>query len=130
MPLPLLLTLVIGGITMVVILLHLLGYSKRLHLESEAIIRREWARHFPEDQVNAAHLSADTLSALVETDHGPGLLWVMGADSTAHRAEDVTVTERDDGLTIDLHDFAAPGLTVRLPADARALWRQKLTEHA
>ncbi|WP_227285418.1 hypothetical protein [Boseongicola sp. H5] len=126
MPLPLLLALVIGGIAAIAILLHLLGCSRRLHFADDATIRREWARHFPDDTISATHVSDDGLSALVETDHGPGLVWVMGADSTAHRLAGATVTETARGLRIELHDFGAPGLTVSLAPDARALWRQKL----
>lgn len=124
MPLELLLALVVLGIAGIAALLHALGYTAGLTLDSEDAVRAQWQRLYPDDDApGAIHLSADGRAALVETGDGPGLIWVMGADSTAHKLTGADLRDTPDGLYIDLHDFAAPGLNVRLGPEARAIWR-------
>ncbi|AHM04882.1 hypothetical protein roselon_02564 [Roseibacterium elongatum DSM 19469] len=121
MPLDMLLTLVIGGIAGIALLLHLFGHSAALRLDADDA-RRQWTRQFPDIPPSDVHLSQDRAAALIETPHGPGLVWAMGADATAHRLIGASLTETRDGLRIDVHDFAAPGLRVRLAPEARETW--------
>ncbi len=126
MPLSIMLILVIGGITGIALMLHLLGYSTGLRFTDKGVVQQEWARHAPDSRVTGALISADKRAALVLTSHGPGLLWTMGADSTGHQVTGATVTTWAEGLDIDLHDFSAPGLRVRLAAEDRPRWQEIL----
>jgi len=87
-------------------------------------------RHWPEDTVGAVHIAPDGAAALIETDHGPGVVFAMGADSTGHRLDGAEIRETPKGLRIIFHDFATPRLDVPLPPEARARWQQILTEAA
>jgi len=132
MPLEILLALVTGGIAAIALLLHLFGYSAPLRLD-DAGARRFWLREFPDSRPGAVHLADDGAAALIETDLGPGLVRAMGTDATAHLLTGAELEDRAAGLHIDLHDFAAPGLTVALSPQARDTWRRLIptgTRHA
>ena len=92
MPLWLLVSLVTGGIAGIALALHLLGLSQRRLLDP-AGLQDEWRRHFPDDTFDAPQGSQFLLTgrrdrALLYPDQGAGLLWVMGADTTARRLSD------------------------------------------
>ncbi len=126
MPLEILLVLVIGGISGIALLLHVLGLSAPLIFKTEADVNAAWLRAFPDDNFRAAQISADGRSALVESDQGTGLVWSFGADTTARLIHDAEIAAHPDGLTLHLAEFTAPSLTLKLAEADRALWRQKL----
>lgn len=128
MPLELLLTLVIGGIAGIALLLHLFGYSRPLTFDEDSA-RAHWLRQYPMSRPGTVHLSQDRAAALVETPDGPGLVWAMGADSTAHLLTGATLRTTRRGLRIDLHDFAAPSVRVRLSPEARETWARLIPTH-
>ncbi len=121
MPLSLLLSLVIGGIAAIALLLHLTGRSQRRLLSVEDA-RREWNRHFPDDDIVDVTLAPDSHAALILTRQGPGLLWAMGADTAARRLRDFDLIETPKGLTVRFHDFTAPHVTLRMEPELRARW--------
>ncbi len=126
MSLPVLLTLVIGGIAAIALLLHLSGRSKRRVMTPEDA-HAEWHRHFPDDEIVEATVTPDGHAALILTRDGParagkGLVWAMGADTTARRLLDFDVTETATGLSVRFHDFTAPRVTLHLPVGERARW--------
>ncbi len=128
MPLHILIIMVIGGIASIALLTHLFGLSKSLTFETRAQARAAWRRSWPEDEITAVHLSPGGEAALIETDHGPGVVYPMGADSSGHRLTGATAQETATGLRVIFHDFGAPRLDVPLPPDARALWIRIISE--
>ncbi|MDJ0627920.1 MAG: hypothetical protein QNJ44_06640 [Rhodobacter sp.] len=130
MPLPILLGLVVGGIAGLVLLIHLLGYSKPLTLRSESAARRHWARHFPDDAVTDVTICASGSTALVETDHGPGLLWSFGTDTVARRLHSAEARITDTGVTIRLPDFSAPRVDVRMGENEAQYWVARIAKEA
>ncbi|MGI3185778.1 hypothetical protein [Nioella aestuarii] len=128
MPLHILIILVVGGIGLIALLTHFLGLSRALRLTSADEARTAWLRGWPEDTVTAAHIAPDGSAALVETDHGLGIVFVLGADSCAHRLDGSDIHETPGGLRILFHDFATPRLDVALDPEALTHWRQILSE--
>jgi len=125
MPLYLLLILVIGGISMVALLLHRLGKSDKVVLDAQTA-RHAWTRHFPDNEVHNVIVAQDGHAALVETDHGPGLLWSFGADTVGRHLQGYHLNKAPDHLTVIFADFSAPRVTVHLNDDERPTWQQKL----
>ncbi|MFC2969732.1 hypothetical protein [Acidimangrovimonas pyrenivorans] len=126
MPLGILLILVAGGITGIVLLLHLTGHSRPFEIDGEATARREWLRHNPGDEIREAHVAPGGRAALIVTTQGAGLLWSFGADTTAHDLRRARVRQVRRGLRVIFGDFAAPSVTLRLPPEARAHWAARI----
>ena len=122
MPLSILIPMVVIGIAGITLLLHLLGQSRTALLADETAARRAWMREYPEAQPTRIVLSHDHHAALVETQQGPGVVWPMGADTTARFLRSAHVERTKDGLRIDLNDFAAPHIHLHLDADEADLW--------
>ena len=125
MPLPLLLALVICGIAGIALLLHLLGLSTPRRLDADAA-RAAWLREFPDTDVTGITLCEGGTAALVATDAGPGVVWAMGADTTARPLGGATLHETPTGLSLQLADFTAPRLALRLPPGQAAALRAAL----
>lgn len=130
MPLPILGALVVLGIGGLVLLVHLLGGSKRLSYEDDAAAREALLTDYPHARIRQTVLTDDQRAALFELAEGVGfaapfgegrLTRVMGPDDVSG------VDDDPDGLTIRLKDYTAPRLTVRLAnAEARAAWKARL----
>lgn len=125
MPLNILLILVIGGISLIAVLLHLLGKSRQITLSPEDA-RTAWHRHFPDDQILDLIVAANGHAALVQTDQGPGLLWSFGADTVARHLRDFDVLEMPAHIKVIFHDFAAPSATLHLNDTERPVWKEKM----
>lgn len=122
MPLQILLPMVVIGIAGVVILLHLLGRSERARFDDDDDARRAWLREFPDTPPTRVILSHDRHAALIETAQGAGVVWPMGMDTTARLLQGADIRRTQDGLRIDLPDFAAPRIRLRLNEDEADLW--------
>ncbi|MDU9005819.1 hypothetical protein [Sedimentitalea todarodis] len=122
MPLQILLTLVIGGIAAIAMLLHMLGKSALLALDTNSA-KEAWLRHFPDDTVQDLLVAGDGHAALVLTDRGPGLLWSFGADTVARHLRDFTYLDGDTRQTIRFSDYGAPRVCLRLTATERQRWQ-------
>lgn len=122
MPLSILLPMVIVGIAGIVVLLHLLGLSRRVVLADEAAARAAWLDEFPEDTPARVILSHDHHAALVEASAGWGVVWPMGADTTARPLDGARITRTRTGLRIDLPDYTAPRIHLRLDATEADEW--------
>ncbi|MCF6231938.1 MAG: hypothetical protein L3J36_02360 [Rhodobacteraceae bacterium] len=125
MPLYILLLLVIGGISMIALLLHRLGKS-RLTVLSTPSASHAWNRHFPDDEVYSVILAENGHAAYVETSGGPGLLWSFGADTVGRHLQDYRLSQAPDHLKVVFHDFTAPQVILRLNDKERPRWQQKL----
>lgn len=125
MPLPVLLALVAGGISGIALLLHLSGRSRRAML-TQATATAAWLREYPEDAVVEATVAADGHAALILTRAGKGLVWAMGADTTARPLRDFDLLETRAGMTVHFRDFSAPRVTLRLDDFERRHWRNLL----
>ncbi len=121
MPLPVLLALVVGGISGIALLLHLTGRSRRAVLDPETAAAA-WIRENPGDDVVEATVSADGHAALILTRQGKGLVWAMGADTTARPLRDFDLIETQQGLTVLFRDFTAPRARIRLTDFERRRW--------
>ena len=118
MPLHFLLILVIGGSAAIAALLHLLGKSEMLRLDTNNA-SQAWLRHFPDDQVQDVHVAAERHAALVLTDHGPGLLWSFGADTVARHLDGSTFDDGPKEQTIRFSDYGAPCVRLHLTDSER-----------
>lgn len=126
MPLSVLLILVIGGITGIVLILHMTGKSGQTVLTPEDA-RTAWHRHFPDDSIDDVLTARDAHAALVMTNQGPGLLWSFGMDTVARHLWDFDLIDSPDGLRVEFHDFSAPHVRLRLDDDERNHWKHLLT---
>lgn len=122
MPLTILLPMVIIGIAGITLLLHLLGLSRRATMRDEQAARAAWLMEFPEDTPLRVVLSHDHHAALVDTNKGHGIVWPMGADTTARYLDGAQITRTAKGLRIDLPDYTAPHIHLALDAGEIALW--------
>lgn len=87
-------------------------------IASDNVARREWARHWPDDWVQAVHLAGG--AALIDGSHGIGLLRVIGGDTVAHRV--VQMQPVTGGLRLEFADFAAPAVTLPLADPTLSDW--------
>jgi hypothetical protein len=131
MPLNILLPMVVIGIATITIVLHLLGLSRRITLIDADAARAAWDREFPADPAAAATLSHDHHAALIETaTGGHGIVFPMGADTTARYLAGARLHETARGLSIALPDFTAPRIRLRLDTDEAARWPQMMKDTA
>lgn len=128
MPLHILIILVVGGIGGIAALTWALGLARPYRFATEDDARAAWLRSWPEDRITTVLLAPDGSAALIGTDHGPGVVFTMGADSSGHRLDGADIHETPGGLRILFHDFATPRLDVALDPEARARWQQTLSE--
>ncbi|MCE8006888.1 hypothetical protein [Aestuariivita sp.] len=122
MPIELLLILVVVGIAGIAGLTWLAGLAKPRELD-EQDARSEWARHYPDDQIASVWITHDQHAALVITEQGPGLLWVMGADTVARHLLDFDIMDEPHGLSVLFHDYTAPKVHLHLDEDERLVWQ-------
>jgi hypothetical protein len=131
MPLDWMLALVAGGIAGIAALTWALGWAAPLRLATPREACRWWDRERPERPARGATLAAGGHAALIETEAGPGLVWVMGQDCTTIDLAGAFIRPAPDGLEIRRPDFAAPRLRVRLDAGCdRAAWAALITDPA
>ena len=129
MPLSILLPMVIFGIAGIALLLHLMGWSRPAILEDKTAAEHAWLEEFPDDPPKRVVLSHDHHAALVATEKGDGVVWPMGADSTARYLSGAKLLRTGMGLRIDLPDYTAPRIHLRLDADEANQW-PTLLEHS
>ncbi len=122
MPLSILVTLVVLGIAGIAVLTKWLGMSTSKRFQTKQDVISAWAREFPETPVRDVTLCQSGNGALVTTAQGPGLVWAMGADSTARLLSKANLTATDTGLRIDLPDYSAPHVTLTLTKAETAQW--------
>jgi len=123
MPLHILLILVVGGISAITLLLHLLGKSRLAFLTTEDA-RGAWHRHFPDDDIRDVIVAQNGHAAFVQTAQGPGLLWSFGADTVARHLRDFDLIEAPNHLQVMFHDFTAPRVTLHLSETERPRWQE------
>ncbi|MDF1669307.1 MAG: hypothetical protein P1U83_06825 [Roseovarius sp.] len=130
MPLVILLPMVFFGIAGIAVLLHLLGLSRPALLGNQAEARAAWLDEFGEDTPTRVILSHDHRAALIETPLGNGIVWPMGADTTARYLTGAQITRTATGLRIDLPDYTAPRIHLTLDAAEADLWPTLLKDPA
>ncbi|MEQ8899900.1 MAG: hypothetical protein RID11_07105 [Roseovarius sp.] len=130
MPLSILLPMVVLGIACIAVLLHLLGLSRRATLPDAAAARAAWLREFPGDAPVHVTLCQDHSAALIETETGRGVVWPMGADTTARHLTGARTRRTKTGLRLDLPDYTAPRIHLTLAPDEAAAWQDALKETA
>jgi len=126
MPLEILLIVVAAGMIGITLMLHLAGQTRAFEISDEETARRQWQRHFPDDDIREITLAPGNRVALVKTAQGPGLLWSLGADTVAYHMAHPRVRPCRQGLRVEIGDFAAPAVTLRLPPEERARWAARI----
>ncbi|MDU8926133.1 hypothetical protein RXV86_01920 [Alisedimentitalea sp. MJ-SS2] len=131
MPLSILLPLVVGGIAGIVILLHLLGLSRQLIIADEQTALAAWNDEFGNDAAISATTCHDGHAALISTaSGGQGIVFSMGADTTARYLAGAQVARTPRGLRVDLPDFTAPHIYLTLEPVEAARWQPIIGEIA
>lgn len=130
MPLSILLPMVVIGIASIAVLLHVLGLSRAATLSDEATARTAWLREFPGHVPTRVFLCESQSAALIETAQGHGVVWSMGADTTARYLTHAQVKRSKSGLRIALPDYTAPVIRLKLAPDEVARWLYDLQETA
>jgi hypothetical protein len=128
MSLSVLLVLVAGGIAGIGILLHLLGLSEKRLFQDEQTVRRIWLAEYPGQVPTLIQISRNQHSALVTTPLGVGLVWSMGVDGAARLLLGAQVQASRAGLTVDLPDFTAPRIRLKLDTEEARQWRAAIEE--
>lgn len=128
MPLEILLPMVAIGITTIVVLTHLFGFSKTFKFTGDELASARWLRENPYDTVDGVVINHDRSVALISASSGLGAVWAMGADTTTRHLDHSDIEITDYGLMLRLHDFAAPKLHLQLDTDEMQLWQAKLKE--
>ena len=122
--------LVVAGIAGIALLLHLLGLSRPRRFADEADARAAWHQEFPEVPVARTVLCRNHAAALVETPQGAGVVWPMGADSTARFLTGARIVRREGGIVIHLPDYTAPRIVLSLEPDEADAWLTDLESPA
>ena len=122
MPLSILIPMVGLGIAGIALLLHVLGLTAPARLKDDDSAAQGWLREFPEDPPTRIVLSHDHRAALIETAKGRGVVWPMGADTTARYLDGAKISQTAKGLRIDLPDYTAPHINLTLDPDEARDW--------
>lgn len=128
MPLPFLIVLVVGGIAGIAVLLHVAGLSRPRRFESESDARAAWSREYSEAEIRQVILAQDRSAALIVTNLGPGVVWAMGADSTARLCPGAHIAQSRGRAVLHLPDYTAPRITLALDPDEIPRWQAALQE--
>jgi hypothetical protein len=120
--------MVVCGIIGIAVILHVMGLSRAALLLDTAAAQAAWLREFPDHAPTRVILSHDHHAALIETDGGPGVVWAMGADTTARALRGARISPTKKGLRIDLPDFTAPHIHLRLDRDEAEQWPAHLKD--
>jgi len=110
--------LVIGGILGVVVLVHSFGWTGGAGFEDEAEVQRRFAMDYPDGRVDRVVLSADRNAAILQTEHGAGVVMRFGRGALTRqfaKGDLREVREQADGLLLRLRDDSAPRLRIALP---------------
>ena len=126
MSLPVLVALVVLGIAAVALTIHATGLSDPRRFATEAEARAAWTREFPSSPITGVTLCRSGRAALISTPLGAGVVWPMGADSTARGLSGARVTQREGGLILHLPDYAAPTVRLHLDPDEITLWTERI----
>lgn len=130
MPLEILGPLVVIGIAGVAVLLHVLGYSRRVDLSDAALARAAWLREFPETQVLNIAPADNGRAALVISTIGPGVVWAFGADTVARRLPPDGPDFGAGDMTLTFPDFGTGRMHLPLSPETITQWRSTLREGA
>ncbi len=128
MPLGVLITLVVLGIAGIAALTWALGLAKPRRFANADEARLAFAREYPETPVHDVVLCQNASAALLNTAHGPAVVWPMGADSTARLLAEAQVDVAEGNLRIALPDYTAPKITLQLDPAEASLWAQQIKE--
>lgn len=113
MSLPILVALVVGGISLIVLAIHLTGGTRNAALQTAAEAVARFTADFPEEIVSRAVIAGDGLSAFLELTGGrTGIVQSVG-DRFLTRIEapgDVVVEKTaGSGLRLRTHEFSWAG---------------------
>ncbi len=130
MPLSILLPMVVCGIIGIAVILHLMGLSRAALLPDNDAAQAAWLREFPDHVPTHVILSRDHHAALIETVTGRGVVWPMGADTTARYLSGARITRTTTGLRIDLPDYTAPHIRLSLDPIEADQWPNHMKDTA
>lgn len=122
MPLSILVPMVVLGIAGIAFLTWWLGLSTPARFADEDAARAGWLDEFPDDPPLRITLCHNHSAALIDTAEGHGIVWPMGADTTARYLTGARLTPTKTGLRIDLPDYTAPHIHLTLSPDEATRW--------
>ncbi len=130
-PLPVLLGLVVGGLTVTTAPLHWMGWSETATLESAEAAAARFALDYPDHTVTEVVLADDAAAALLALEAGAiGLVAAVGdrfVVRTLQRGSLSAVHSDPAQLLLHLSDIAFPRARIRLPASPlRDRWVARL----
>lgn len=131
-PLPLLLGIIVGGITALLAALHWVGWSTPATLEGEQVARTQFALDHPDRVVTDVVVGTDGAAALLAlADGGLGLVVVLG-DRFVHRllgSGSLAALRVDpDAVHLRLADVGFPRASLVVPdSPGRAAWVDRLS---
>ncbi len=129
MPITVLAALVVFGIAGVAMLTILFGFGERRKFTDTDDARAAWLREFPDLPPSKVSLSQDGCHALIRTEHGAGIVWSMGADSSARLVQGARITDTAKGLDLRMADITAPRIRPILTPQDRINWRNWIEDH-
>ena len=125
-PLPVLLALVVVGVSLSAGLIHWVGWSAEAVLD-EAAVRRLLALDAPDEAVLDVALATDQRSALVSLETGSAVVFVLGDRLVSRRLpEAVRIETYPERLRLRLPDPGCPRIDVRLHPDVCQHWLARL----
>ena len=118
-------------------MVHLLGWSRGRELADDAEVIAALVADYPEVSCGRVIMGDDGRAALVEVAGGLGLVRAMGVGKLTRvlGAGEAAARARTGGIVVEMSDFGAPGVAVRLAdaerrAEALAMARRALGETA
>ena len=130
MPITVLAALVVFGIAGVAMLTILFGFGERRKFTDTNDACAAWLREFPDLPPSKVLLSQDGYHALVRTDQGAGIVWSMGADSSARLVQGARITKTAKGLDLRIADITAPRIRPTLSPQDQINWRNWIEDQA
>ncbi len=114
----------LAAIGMLAVLMHRMGYSASVTVQSEEAALRIYASEFPADRVQSVDLLADSAGALLVLASGQlGVIWAVGSKWLVRRIEsgDLRAVEASQNtVTIKFYSFSSPSMRLVLETEVQA----------
>jgi hypothetical protein len=123
MSLPLLVFIVVTGISLVVAAVHFTGGSAVLRIGSDEQAIARFEADFPEDKIERVWRAEDGMAAVLSFKAGAGIVSAIGDKLITRRIPDhaVSVSRTGRELTINLNERIWRGCVMMFPGEADAI---------
>jgi hypothetical protein len=123
MSLPLLVIIVVTGISLVVAAVHYSGGSAVLRIDSERQVIDRFNADFPEDKIEQVWRAEDAMTAVLAFERGAGIVRAIGDKLITRRIPDhaVSVSRQGKDVTLGLNERIWRGCKITLPTEPDAI---------